>query len=78
MLLGRFDFTELKAADRILGPFFFMAFTISLTFTLLNMFIVILDDSIKKVCKLVIVLKCMKLYFKLCELNMFVLTQTVT
>ena len=51
MLLGRFDFTELKAADRILGPFFFMAFTISLTFTLLNMFIVILDDAIKKVCE---------------------------
>ena len=49
MLLGRFDFTQLKEADRLLGPFFFIAFTFLVTFILLNMFIAILDGSIKKV-----------------------------
>ncbi|XP_076818399.1 uncharacterized protein LOC143464499 isoform X1 [Clavelina lepadiformis] len=48
MLLGRFDFTELQTADQLLGPFFFTAFTGVLTIALLNMFIVILDESIKK------------------------------
>ena len=49
MLLGRFDFSELKSADQLLGPFFFITFTLLLTLTLLNMFICILDESIKKV-----------------------------
>lgn len=49
MMLGRFDFTELQNADRMLGPIFFTSFTFCCSIALVNMFVVILDDSIKKV-----------------------------
>ncbi|XP_078481274.1 polycystin-2-like [Ciona intestinalis] len=48
MLLNRFDFTQLQEADKLLGPLFFSAFTGVCTIALLNMFIVILDESIKR------------------------------
>jgi len=54
MLLGRFEFTQLQEAERLLGPFFFTAFTFLVTFTLLNMFIAILDESIKRVSKVLV------------------------
>ncbi|XP_039274067.2 uncharacterized protein LOC120348022 [Styela clava] len=48
MMLGRFDFTELKQADRMLGPIFFSTFTLACTIALVNMFVVLLDEGIKK------------------------------
>lgn len=49
MMLGKFDFTELKQAERLIGPVFFITFTLVCSTLLINMFIVILDESIKTV-----------------------------
>jgi len=49
MLLGRFDFTKLQAADPTLGPIFFTGFAGLCTLVLINMFTVIVNESIELV-----------------------------
>jgi len=42
-------FNELSQSNRVLGPIFFMLFTISLFFVMVNMFVAILSDSLTMV-----------------------------
>jgi polycystin 2 len=44
-ILGDFDFHSLEAANRILGPIFFMTYFFFVFFVLLNMFLAIINDT---------------------------------
>lgn len=45
IILGDFDFEALEAANRILGPIFFLTYVFFVFFVLLNMFIAIINDT---------------------------------
>lgn len=45
IILGDFDFESLEAANRLLGPIFFLTYVFFVFFVLLNMFIAIINDS---------------------------------
>ena len=45
VILGDFDFEALEAANRILGPLFFLTYVFFVFFVLLNMFIAIINDT---------------------------------
>ena len=49
MTLGKAYFMDLSHADRLLGPFFFAAFLITMQFFLLNMFLAVIMDTYGKV-----------------------------
>ncbi|XP_071952107.1 polycystin-2-like protein 1 isoform X1 [Antedon mediterranea] len=49
IILGDFDFHELEAANRILGPLFFMSYVFVVFFVLLNMFLAIINDTYSEV-----------------------------
>lgn len=49
IVLGDFDFHELEAANRILGPTFFMTYVFVVFFVLLNMFLAIINDTYSEV-----------------------------
>ncbi|XP_055851359.1 polycystic kidney disease 2-like 1 protein [Episyrphus balteatus] len=44
-VLGDFDFDKLEAANRFLGPIFFISFIIFVFFILMNMFLAIINDT---------------------------------
>lgn len=43
--MGDFDFEALEAANRVLGPIFFLTYVFFVFFVLLNMFIAIINDT---------------------------------
>jgi len=45
VILGDFDFESLEAANRILGPLYFLTYVFFVFFVLLNMFIAIINDT---------------------------------
>ena len=45
IILGDFDFESLEAANRVLGPIFFLTYVFFVFFVLLNMFIAIINDT---------------------------------
>ena len=45
VILGDFDFNSLEAANRVLGPMFFLSYVFLVFFVLLNMFIAIINDT---------------------------------
>ncbi|NXJ74181.1 PK2L2 protein, partial [Trogon melanurus] len=45
IILGDFDFEAIEAANRILGPIYFITFVFFVFFILLNMFLAILNDT---------------------------------
>jgi len=45
MILGRFNFFEMKGASPTLGPLFFLAYVISVALILINMFVTILNEA---------------------------------
>lgn len=45
MLLGRFNFFEMKGASPTLGPLFFLAYVVSVAMILINMFVTILNEG---------------------------------
>jgi polycystin 2 len=45
IILGDFDFNSLEAANRVLGPMFFLTYVFIVFFVLLNMFIAIINDT---------------------------------
>lgn len=45
IILGDFDFESLEAANRVLGPIFFLSYVFFVFFVLLNMFIAIINDT---------------------------------
>nr|CAB3264909.1 polycystin-2-like [Phallusia mammillata] len=49
IILGDFDFHELEAAHRVLGPIFFMTYVFFVFFVLLNMFLAIINDTYSEV-----------------------------
>ena len=49
IILGDFDFHQLEAANRILGPIFFMLFVFFVFFVLINMFLAIINDTYSEV-----------------------------
>ncbi|XP_050390964.1 polycystin-2 isoform X1 [Patella vulgata] len=49
IILGDFDFQQLEAANRILGPIFFMLFVFFVFFVLINMFLAIINDTYSEV-----------------------------
>ncbi|XP_072051319.1 polycystin-2-like isoform X2 [Amphiura filiformis] len=49
IVLGDFDFHELEAANRVLGPAFFMTYVFVVFFVLLNMFLAIINDTYSEV-----------------------------
>ena len=49
IMLGDFDFYELKDAEPILGPALFVIYVSVTSFLLLNMFVSILDDTYAEV-----------------------------
>lgn len=49
ILLGDFDFGQLEAAQRVLGPIFFIAYMFFVFFVLLNMFLAIIGDTYSEV-----------------------------
>ena len=44
-ILGDFDFHEIEAANRILGPIFFLSYVFFVFFVLMNMFLAIINDT---------------------------------
>ncbi|KAJ6236324.1 polycystin family member [Anaeramoeba flamelloides] len=48
MALGEVEYDELKQVNRILGPLYFLFFTFFVIYTLLNMFLAILNDAYEK------------------------------
>ncbi|XP_072035408.1 LOW QUALITY PROTEIN: polycystin-1-like protein 2 [Amphiura filiformis] len=48
-VLGKFNFSEMKETNRILGPMFFFAYVVLIVFVLLNMFLSIINQSFSKV-----------------------------
>lgn len=49
IILGDFDFHQLEAANRYLGPIFFMLFVFFVFFVLINMFLAIINDTYSEV-----------------------------
>lgn len=49
IILGDFDFHALEAANRILGPIFFITYVFFVFFVLLNMFLAIINDTYAEV-----------------------------
>lgn len=49
IILGDFDFHQLEAANRILGPLYFMLFVFFVFFVLINMFLAIINDTYSEV-----------------------------
>jgi hypothetical protein len=49
IILGDFDFDQLEAANRVLGPIFFMLFVFFVFFVLINMFLAIINDTYSEV-----------------------------
>lgn len=49
IILGDFDFVQLEAADRVLGPIFFFLYVFFVFFVLLNMFLAIINDTYSEV-----------------------------
>jgi hypothetical protein len=49
IILGDFNFEQLEAANRILGPIFFMLFVFFVFFVLINMFLAIINDTYSEV-----------------------------
>ena len=45
IILGDFDFDSLEAANRVLGPIYFLSYVFFVFFVLLNMFIAIICDT---------------------------------
>ncbi|XP_008934670.1 PREDICTED: polycystic kidney disease 2-like 2 protein, partial [Merops nubicus] len=45
IVLGDFNFQAIEAADRILGPLYFITFVVFVFFILLNMFLAIINDT---------------------------------
>lgn len=43
--MGDFDFESLEAANRVLGPMYFLTYVFFVFFVLLNMFIAIINDT---------------------------------
>ncbi|KAK3861331.1 hypothetical protein Pcinc_044496 [Petrolisthes cinctipes] len=48
-ILGDFNFHEIEAANRILGPIFFLCYVFFVFFVLLNMFLAIINDTYSEV-----------------------------
>jgi len=48
-ILGDFNFHEIEAANRILGPIFFLSYVFFVFFVLLNMFLAIINDTYSEV-----------------------------
>ncbi|XP_009639527.1 polycystic kidney disease 2-like 2 protein [Egretta garzetta] len=49
IVLGDFDFETIEAANRILGPIYFITFVFFVFFVLLNMFLAIINDTYSEV-----------------------------
>ena len=49
IILGDFDFEQLEAANRILGPLYFMLYVFFVFFVLINMFLAIINDTYTEV-----------------------------
>ncbi|RWS23690.1 polycystin-2-like protein, partial [Leptotrombidium deliense] len=49
LILGDFDFHELEAANRVLGPIYFLSYIFFVFFVLMNMFLAIINDSYAEV-----------------------------
>lgn len=49
IILGDFNFHELEAANRILGPTYFILYVFFVFFVLLNMFLAIINDTYSEV-----------------------------
>ncbi|XP_013419423.1 polycystic kidney disease 2-like 1 protein isoform X2 [Lingula anatina] len=49
IILGDFDFHELEAAHRVLGPLYFLLYVFFVFFVLLNMFLAIINDTYSEV-----------------------------
>ncbi|XP_041374515.1 polycystic kidney disease 2-like 1 protein [Gigantopelta aegis] len=49
IILGDFDFEELEAANRVLGPMYFMLYVFFVFFVLINMFLAIINDTYTEV-----------------------------
>ncbi|XP_015781741.1 polycystic kidney disease 2-like 1 protein isoform X2 [Tetranychus urticae] len=49
LILGDFNFQELEAANRVLGPFFFLSYIFFVFFVLMNMFLAIINDTYAEV-----------------------------
>lgn len=49
IILGDFNFDQLEAANRVLGPLFFMLFVFFVFFVLINMFLAIINDTYSEV-----------------------------
>nr|QCO69757.1 polycystin-2 [Amphibalanus improvisus] len=48
-ILGDFNFHEIEAANRVLGPIFFLAYVFFVFFVLMNMFLAIINDTYSEV-----------------------------
>ncbi|XP_076327239.1 polycystin-2-like protein 1 isoform X1 [Tachypleus tridentatus] len=49
IILGDFDFYEIEAANRVLGPIFFLSYVFFVFFVLMNMFLAIINDTYSEV-----------------------------
>ncbi|GFS33468.1 polycystin-2 [Trichonephila inaurata madagascariensis] len=49
LILGDFNFYELEAANRILGPIYFLSYVFFVFFVLMNMFLAIINDTYAEV-----------------------------
>ncbi|XP_013781183.2 polycystic kidney disease 2-like 1 protein [Limulus polyphemus] len=49
IILGDFDFYEIEAANRVLGPLFFLSYVFFVFFVLMNMFLAIINDTYSEV-----------------------------
>ncbi|XP_023235605.1 polycystin-2-like [Centruroides sculpturatus] len=49
LILGDFDFEELEAANRVLGPIYFLSYVFFVFFVLMNMFLAIINDTYAEV-----------------------------
>ena len=49
IILGDFNFAEIEAANRILGPIFFITYVFFVFFVLINMFLAIINDTYAEV-----------------------------
>ncbi|XP_052236513.1 polycystic kidney disease 2-like 1 protein isoform X2 [Dreissena polymorpha] len=49
IILGDFNFDQLEAANRVLGPIFFILFVFFVFFVLINMFLAIINDTYSEV-----------------------------
>lgn len=49
LILGDFNFYELEAANRVLGPIFFLSYIFFVFFVLMNMFLAIINDTYAEV-----------------------------